>query len=63
MYLSDRQLGDRFNVSRQTIWRWHRKDPNFPRAVELSPGCTRWKLAEIENWEASQAHKSASQAA
>lgn len=50
-YLSDTQLAQRFSVSRQTIWRWHRERADFPRACSLSPGCTRWQLAEIEAWE------------
>lgn len=55
MYLSDEQLAARYAVSRGTVWRWHRNDPTFPRPVKLSPGCTRWKLAEVEAWEAAQA--------
>lgn len=55
MYLSDKQLSERFGVTRPTIWRWHRTDPNFPRAVSLSPGCTRWKLVDIEAWESTRA--------
>ncbi|WP_363301091.1 AlpA family phage regulatory protein [uncultured Roseovarius sp.] len=55
LYLSDEQLAARYNVSRGTVWRWHRTDPTFPRPVKLSPGCTRWKLAEVEAWEAAQA--------
>lgn len=54
MYVSDKQLSERFGVTRPTVWRWHRTDPTFPRAVSLSPGCTRWKLAEIEAWEKAQ---------
>ncbi|MBM2293455.1 AlpA family phage regulatory protein [Sulfitobacter pseudonitzschiae] len=54
MYLSDKQLADRFAVTRQTVWRWHRGDTKFPRAINLSPGCTRWKLSEIEAWETAQ---------
>lgn len=50
-FLSDADLADRFNVARQTVWRWHRSNPGFPRAVSLSPGCTRWKLSAIERWE------------
>lgn len=50
-FLSDQQLADRFSVSRQTIWRWHRERSNFPRARILSPGCTRWCLVEVEQWE------------
>jgi len=26
-------------------------DSNFPKPVKLSPGTTRWKLADIEAWE------------
>ena len=50
-YASDQNLAERYNVSRQTVWRWHRENPEFPRAISLSPGCTRWKLSEIEAWE------------
>jgi len=54
-YLSDTDLAGRYHMSRNTIWRWHRESPKFPRAVSLSPGCTRWTLAEIEMWEAARA--------
>ena len=53
-YLSDTQLAERFGVSRQTIWRWHRERAEFPRACNLSPGCTRWRLSEVEQWEQSR---------
>lgn len=51
IYLSDRQIGARFGVHHLTPRRWVREDPTFPRPVKLSPGCTRWKLSEIEAWE------------
>lgn len=54
MYLSDKQLGERFAVSRITVWRWAKNDPLFPKPVSLSSGCTRWKLADIEAWEATR---------
>lgn len=54
-YLSDLQLGARYSVNRITIWRWHRTNEQFPRAVTLSPGCTRWRLSEIEAWETAKA--------
>ena len=50
-YLSDKQCSNRYEVSRQTWWRWVR-DGHAPKPVRLSPGCTRWKLADIEAWEA-----------
>ena len=50
-YLSDTDLAERYSVSRNTVWRWHRERSGFPRAVSLSSGCTRWRLSEIEFWE------------
>ena len=53
-YVSDRFLADRYSVVRQTVWRWLKTDPTFPKPVSLSPGCTRWRLADIEAWEAAR---------
>lgn len=53
-YLSDVDLSNRWGVARPTIWRWHRDDPDFPRCIKLTAGCTRWKLEDIEVWEASR---------
>ncbi|NGM46909.1 AlpA family phage regulatory protein [Rhodobacter sp. SGA-6-6] len=57
MFISDAQIAKRYNVTKPTIWRWVRTDPTFPRPMKLSPGCTRWKLAEVEAWEAEKAGK------
>jgi prophage regulatory protein len=54
-FLTDRQIGARFGVHHLTPRRWVREDPTFPRPVKLSPGCTRWKLSEIEAWESFKA--------
>lgn len=51
-YLSDIQLAARYGVHRSTPWRWVQADPTFPQPIKLSPGCTRWKLSEIEAWDA-----------
>lgn len=50
-FLSDRQLGARYSVHHLTPRRWLNEDPTFPKPVKLSPGCTRWRLSEIEAWE------------
>ena len=52
-YISDKQLSERLEVSRQTIWRWVREG-NLPKPIKLGSNCTRWKLSEIEAWEASK---------
>jgi prophage regulatory protein len=54
VYLSDQNLAGRYSVSRQTVWRWLKTDPSFPKPLSLSPGCTRWRLDEIERWEAAR---------
>ena len=51
LYYSVEQVAQRFGVSKDTIWRWKR-DGQFPAAVKLGGGCTRWKLSDLENWEA-----------
>jgi predicted DNA-binding transcriptional regulator AlpA len=53
-YLSDTDIAKRYNIARPTVWRWNREQPGFPPPIRLTPGCTRWKLADIEAWEQSQ---------
>jgi len=55
-YQSDKQIAQRFKVSRATIWRWV-KEGRFPKPIRLSPGCTRWKSSEVEEWEAAKRGK------
>ncbi len=57
-FLSDSQLAGRYGVHRATLWRWAQTG-KFPKPVRLSPGCTRWKLSEIEAWEAARANAAA----
>jgi len=46
VWASDSQLAEIFVVTRATIWRWSATG-RLPKPVKLSPGCTRWKIAEI----------------
>ena len=50
VYLTVEELAQRYNVSTDTIYRWKR-DGDFPKAVKLSRGTTRWRLSDIEAWE------------
>ena len=50
LYLSVDQVAERFGVSKDTIWRWKRQD-EFPRPVKLGGTTTRWRLADIKEWE------------
>lgn len=59
LYLTDKQVADRFGVSRPTVWRWVRSENGFPKPVTLSAGCSRWRLSDIEAWEATRPGSSA----
>jgi prophage regulatory protein len=50
LYLSVEQVAIRFGVSKDSIWRW-RRDGEFPAPVKLDGRTTRWRLADIEDWE------------
>lgn len=52
VFLSDKKVAKRYDVHRSTLWRWIKSDARFPAPVLLSPGCTRWKLSDLEAWEA-----------
>lgn len=50
LYLSVDQVAKRFEVSKDSIWRW-RRNGDFPKPVKLGGSTTRWRLADIEEWE------------
>ncbi|WP_392336897.1 helix-turn-helix transcriptional regulator [Loktanella salsilacus] len=56
IYVTDRYLAARFNVHHLTPRRWLKTDPTFPKPIRLTPGCTRWKLSDIEAWEMAKAN-------
>lgn len=51
MYLSDKSVADRYDTTRSTVWRWT-KEGKLPRPVKVTNGTTRWKLRDLEAWEA-----------
>ena len=54
-FISDAQLAARYGVSRNTVWRWTREQEGFPQPLKLTPGCTRWRMSDVERWETSRA--------
>lgn len=50
-YLTVKAVAERFGVSTPTVWRWL-KTAQFPKPVKLSQGCTRWRISDLEQWEA-----------
>ena len=51
-FLTDKQVGARYGVSRAAVWRWLGAYPDFPRPIAITPGTTRWRLSEIMAYEA-----------
>lgn len=46
-YLSDRDLANRYGVSRATIWRWMQRG-RLPPPRKIAENTTRWRLDEVE---------------
>jgi prophage regulatory protein len=59
IYVSAAQLAVRYAVHVGTIWRWAQTNQDFPRPLNLSYGCTRWRLDEIEQYDAERVASSA----
>lgn len=56
IYLSVKNVAKRYNTHEATPWRWAADTENdFPLPVQLSAGCTRWKLSDLEAWEQNRA--------
>ncbi|RUR30847.1 AlpA family phage regulatory protein [Vreelandella andesensis] len=53
-FLTVRQVAERLAISVPTVWRWSRERSDFPKPKRLGPAATRWRLSELEAWEASQ---------
>ncbi len=51
IYAQDFHLAARYSVCRATIWRWN-AEGKLPPPIKLSTGCTRWRLADLEAFEA-----------
>lgn len=51
VWLTLKQVAERETVHPATITRWSREG-RFPKPVKLGANCTRWRVADVENWEA-----------
>lgn len=50
-YLSVREVAKRYSVSVPTIWRWAKDCSQFPNAIPLNSGTTRWRLSDLLAYE------------
>jgi prophage regulatory protein len=49
-FVTDRQLAERYSVSRASIWRWSQTG-QLPKPISLASGTTRWNLEDVLNHE------------
>ncbi|MGC3873800.1 helix-turn-helix transcriptional regulator [Halomonas sp. GXIMD04776] len=50
-WLAAKQVASRYEVGIATVWRWARDRQDFPKPKRLGDNCTRWRLADLEQWE------------
>lgn len=46
-FIPDTKVAERYGISRITVWRWS-ANGQLPKPHKLSPGCTRWDVADLE---------------
>lgn len=56
-FVTDRQLAERYGVSRASVWRWA-STGQLPQPVAIGSGTTRWNLEDIERHEQQLADRS-----
>lgn len=49
-WISPKRAAEMLDVSEATIWRWTKTVSGFPCPVKLSPGCTRFSVAQLEEF-------------
>lgn len=52
-YLSVKSVSHRYDIGVSTVW-LRVKQGKLPQPIKLHGTSTRWKLADLEKWEASQ---------
>ncbi len=50
-YLSVASVARRYDVCVSTVWRWV-KSRQFPTSVKISNGTTRWRIADLDGYDA-----------
>jgi len=48
--LRPKEAAKKLGVSRQSLWRWCRDIPDFPKPVKLAPGTTAFMESELEKF-------------
>jgi predicted DNA-binding transcriptional regulator AlpA len=45
-------VADRYSVAPRSVQNWLRKNPSFPTPIRFSRRIVRWRLADLERFEA-----------
>lgn len=61
-FLNIHQVAERYAVSEPTIWSWMQQG-NFPQPVRITPGCSRWPLTLLDEFDAGLLEERAPRAA
>lgn len=61
-FLTVEDVAQRYGVSKATVWRWVKNDPDFPEPIKLSIGTSRWTEEQLLTFERLAAKRSASKA-
>ena len=57
--LTIRDVAERLNITRPTVYKFLHRYPDFPRPIKLSVKATRFRASEIERWVESRQAKAA----
>ena len=50
-FLDVHAVAQRYSIKPATVWAWARTG-TLPQPTRLTPGCSRWQLRALEDWEA-----------
>ena len=53
-FLTTDQVTARYSISRSALFHWRKTAPGFPAPIKLNGTSPRWRLSELEQWEAQQ---------
>lgn len=56
-FLDVRAVGALYGVGVATVWRWAKNGQGFPPPVKISNGATRWRIADLEDFNQSLSPK------
>ena len=52
-FASDKDLSKHINCSRSQVWVLAKQNPTFPKPLRITSGMTRWRWADVLEWEKS----------